>query len=163
MKNLLAGFALLGAVAFASAQTIMVDKETMDYGTVKPGSDGARYFAVKNTGNKPLILSNVKASCGCTTPEWSKDPIMPGKIAQIKVGYNTGINGFFKKQVEVFSNDPQNGRIALNITGTVDANGKEVTGVKPLTESELKDAFKAREAEMKKLAKEQKKAAKKAS
>jgi predicted RNA-binding protein with RPS1 domain len=79
------------------------------------------------------------------------------------VGYNTGINGFFKKQVEVFSNDPENGRIALNITGTVDANGKEVTGVKPLTESELKDAFKAREAELKKLAKEQKKAAKKAS
>lgn len=162
MKNLLAGFALLGAVTFASAQTIVVDKVVMDYGNVKTGSDGHRYFAVKNIGNKPLILSNVKASCGCTTPEWSKDPILPGKTAQIKVGYNTGINGFFQKQVEVFSNDPENGRIVLNIKGTVDANGKEVKDVQPLSEHEIKDAFKAKESEMKKLLKEKKKAAKNA-
>lgn len=162
MKKLLAGFAFFGAVALASAQTIVVDKETLDYGKVKPGSDGHRYFAVKNIGDKPLILSNVKASCGCTTPEWSKDPILPGKTAQIKVGYNTGINGFFKKQIEVYSNDPQNSRIALNITGTVDAAGADVANVKPYTDAELKDAFKAKEDEMKKMLKEKKKAERKA-
>ncbi|WP_124640076.1 MULTISPECIES: DUF1573 domain-containing protein [Amniculibacterium] len=149
MKKLLAGFAMMGAVAFASAQTIVVDRETYDYGTVKTGSDGHRYFAVKNTGKKPLILSNVKASCGCTTPEWSKDPILPGKTALIKVGYNTASNGFFKKNIEVFSNDPEKSRITLNITGTVDPNAKDIAKVEPYTEKELKHIFKKREAELK--------------
>jgi hypothetical protein len=48
-----------------------------------------------------LIISNVKPSCGCTTPEFSQDPIMPGKSAKIKVGYNTA-NGGFNKMIEYF-------------------------------------------------------------
>jgi hypothetical protein len=67
-----------------------------------------------------LIISEVKPSCGCTTPEWSKDPILPGKSAQIKVGYNTGIKGSFNKLIEVYSNDPQNNRSVLYIKGTVE-------------------------------------------
>lgn len=125
MKKLFAAFAIVGFAAVASAQTISFDKTTYEYGTVKTGSDGHRFFTVKNTGDKPLILSDVKASCGCTTPEWSKDPIMPGKTAQIKVGYNTAINGPFQKLIEVFSNDPVNSRSVLNIKGTVDPNASE--------------------------------------
>lgn len=162
MKKLLAGFALLSTVAFASAQTISLDKTTADYGTVKTGSDGHRFFIVKNTGDKPLILSNVKASCGCTTPEWSKDPILPGKTTQIKVGYNTAANGFFNKQVEIFSNDPANSRTTINITGTVDANGKDVKDMKPYTENEIKEAFHNKEKENKKSLKEKRKAEKEA-
>jgi hypothetical protein len=162
MKKLLAGFAFFAAVGIASAQTIIVDKEKADYGTVKTGSDGHRYFAVKNVGDKPLILSSVKASCGCTTPEWDNKPILPGKTSQIKVGYNTGIKGFFSKQVEVFSNDPANSRIVLKIEGTVDDAGKEVANVQPMTENELKDAFKTKEHDAKKLLKEKRKAEKKA-
>ncbi|MBW8362784.1 MAG: DUF1573 domain-containing protein [Kaistella sp.] len=142
MKKLFAGFALMGAFVLASAQTITFDQTTWDYGTVKTNSDGHRMFTVKNTGDKPLIISSVKASCGCTTPEWSQDPIMPGKSSQIKVGYNTAINGPFVKTIEVFSNDPVNGRSALNIKGTVDPNAKEV--VKVLTPAELKAAEKAK-------------------
>lgn len=126
MKKLFAAFAIVGFAAVASAQTISFDKTTYEYGTVKTGADGHRYFTVKNTGDKPLILSDVKASCGCTTPEWSKDPIMPGKTAQIKVGYNTTINGPFQKIIEVFSNDPVNSRSVLNIKGTVDPNASDV-------------------------------------
>src|SRR5690606_36662998 len=106
---------------FASAQTISFDKTTYDYGTVKAGSDGHRFFTVTNTGDKPLIINDIKASCGCTTPEWSKDPIMPGKTAKIKVGYNTTIKGVFVKTIEVFSNDPVNSRSVINIKGNVDA------------------------------------------
>ena len=126
MKKIFAAFALLGTIVFASAQTITFDKTTWDYGTVKTGAEGHRMFTVKNTGDKPLIISNVKASCGCTTPEWSQEPIMPGKSAQIKVGYNTAINGDFQKMIEVFSNDPANSRSVIYIKGKVDPNASEV-------------------------------------
>ncbi len=120
MKKILAGLFMTGAIAFASAQTISFDKTTFDYGNVKAGADGHRFFTVKNTGDKPLIISEVKPSCGCTTPEWSKDPILPGKTAQIKVGYNTGIKGAFNKLIEVYSNDPANNRSVLYIKGNVE-------------------------------------------
>lgn len=120
MKKILAGLFMTGALAFASAQTISFDKTTFDYGNVSAGSDGHRFFTVKNTGDKPLIISEVKPACGCTTPEWSKDPILPGKSAQIKVGYNTGIKGAFNKLIEVYSNDPANNRSVLYIKGTVE-------------------------------------------
>ena len=124
MKKVLAGLFLTASFAFASAQTISFDKTTHDYGTVKNGSDGHRMFVVKNTGDKPLIISKVQASCGCTTPEWSQDPIMPGKTAQIKVGYNTKIVGPFTKIIEVYSNDPVNSRSVINIKGTVEGGGE---------------------------------------
>ena len=122
MKKLFAGLFLTASFAFASAQTISFDKTTYDYGTVKTGADGHRMFTVKNTGDKPLIISKVQASCGCTTPEWSQDPIMPGKTAQIKVGYNTTIVGPFTKIIEVFSNDTESSRSVITIEGTVDGN-----------------------------------------
>ena len=120
MKKILAGLFMTGAIAFASAQTISFDKTTFDYGNVKAGSDGHRFFTVKNTGDKPLILTEVKPSCGCATPEWSKDPILPGKETKIKVGYNTGIKGHFNKLIEVYSNDPANNRSVIYIKGNVE-------------------------------------------
>ena len=103
MKKLFAAVLLTASFAIASAQSISFDKTTYEYGTVKNGADGHRMFTVKNTGDKPLILSKVQASCGCTTPEWSQDPIMPGKTAEIKVGYNTTLTGPFAKNIEVYS------------------------------------------------------------
>lgn len=120
MKKILASLFMMGTVAFATAQTISFDKTTFDYGNIKSGADGHRFFTVTNTGDKPLIISEVKPSCGCTTPEWSKDPILPGKTAQIKVGYNTANPGTFNKLIEVYSNDPQNSRSVLYIKGTVE-------------------------------------------
>ncbi|MEC5393859.1 DUF1573 domain-containing protein [Bergeyella sp. RCAD1439] len=131
MKKLLAGMFIIGALATASAQTISFDKTTIEYGTVKTGAEGHRFFTVKNTGDKPLIISRVQASCGCTTPEWSQDPILPGKTAQIKVGYNTQINGDFQKLIEVYSNDPSNSRSVLYIKGKVDPNAPETTAAQP--------------------------------
>ncbi len=136
MKKILAGLFMTGAIAFASAQTISFDKTTFDYGNIKAGSDGHRFFTVKNTGDKPLIISEVKPSCGCTTPEWSKDPILPGKSAQIKVGYNTGIKGAFNKLIEVYSNDPQNNRSVIYIKGNVE----DVAGAANTAVQEVKAA-----------------------
>lgn len=146
MKKLIAGIALFGTFALASAQTITFDKTTFDYGTIKPGSDGTRFFTVTNTGDKPLVISNVKPSCGCTTPEFSTDPIMPGKSAKIKVGYNTTLVSPFNKMIEVFSNDPANSRSVIYIKGNVEANAPEVapvTAAKVETPADAKAAKKA--------------------
>lgn len=129
MKKLFAAFAIMGTVVFASAQTISFDNSTLDYGTIKPGSDGNRVFTVKNTGDKPLIISNVKPSCGCTASDFTREPIMPGKTGQIKVHYNTATQGGFLKPIEVFSNDPVNTRSVINIKGNVDPNAVEVAVV----------------------------------
>jgi len=119
MKKLLTGISILGFAAIASAQTISFDKTIWDYGTVAKGSDGYRVFTVTNKGDKPLVISNINASCGCTVPEWSKEPIAAGKTGKIKVKYDTNIVNPFSKIIEVFSNDPVNSRSVIYIKGTV--------------------------------------------
>ncbi len=91
-----------------------------DYGTITQGANGDCVFKFKNTGNEPLILSDVRKSCGCTTPSWSKEPILPGQSGEIKVGYNTNNVGTFSKTITVISN-ATNANITLIIKGTVNA------------------------------------------
>ncbi len=138
MKNIFAALFLTASFAAVSAQTITFDKSTADYGTILPGADGHQIFTVKNTGDKPLIISKVQASCGCTVPEWSQDPIMPGKNGQIKVLYDTKIVGPFTKIIEVYSNDSENSRSVINIRGnvsaTAQANSVSATKLTPATE-----------------------------
>lgn len=119
MKKLVGGLLLFGAFAFSSAQTITFDKTTIDYGTVKANSDGNKVFTFTNTGDKPLIISNVQPGCGCTASDWTKEPILPGKKGEVKVHYNTANLNAFKKTIDVFSNDPKSGRVTLYIQGTV--------------------------------------------
>ena len=90
-----------------------------NYGTINKGGDGNCVFEFVNEGNEPLILSNVKASCGCTTPSWTKEPVMPGQRGQIKVRYNTNNVGGFTKTITVTSNAVDNPRVVLKIKGTV--------------------------------------------
>ena len=120
MKNLLTTLFVLGSAAMLSAQTISFDKTTIDYGKVPYAGPSEKVFTVSNRGDKPLIISKVVASCGCTTPKWSRQPILPGKSAKITVGYDTTIAGEFLKLIEVHSNDPQQGRAALYIKGKID-------------------------------------------
>ena len=119
MKKLVGGLLLFGAFAFSSAQTITFEKTTIDYGTVKANSDGNKVFTFTNTGDKPLIISNVQPGCGCTASDWTKEPILPGKKGEVKVHYNTATVAPFKKTIDVFSNDPKNSRDKLYIQGTV--------------------------------------------
>jgi len=119
MKKLLTGVAFFGLVALGSAQTISFDKEVIDYGTIQKGANGDRVFTVKNTGDKPLIISKVQPSCGCTTPKWTNEPIAPGKTGTIGVNYDTNRPGEFLKTIQVSSNDPVNGNTTLHIKGNV--------------------------------------------
>ena len=97
---------------------IYFEKTSFDYGTVKYSGDGTCEFTFKNTGKEPLLLTNVKASCGCTTPTWPKQPIKKGKTGTIVVKYNTKITGTFTKSIRVYSNAKTN-LVTLKITGTV--------------------------------------------
>lgn len=103
----------------ASTQDSIKFVNTMhDYGTIVQGSDGTCEFKFTNKGKLPLVLSNVKASCGCTVPEWPKEPILPGKSSSIKVSYNTNNQGNFNKTITVNSN-ALNSTVILQIKGNV--------------------------------------------
>ncbi|MDR1876461.1 MAG: DUF1573 domain-containing protein [Flavobacteriaceae bacterium] len=104
---------------FVSAQSISFTQDQIDYGTIKKGSDGKQIFKFTNTGDKPLIISNVKSSCSCSVPSWTKSPVLPGKTGEITVQYDTKNIGKFSKSVEVFSNDVTFSRKLLRIKGEV--------------------------------------------
>ncbi len=101
---LLLGFALVAFTANAQQAKIEFQKDTIDYGIIKKGADGARIFTFTNTGDAPLVITGVRSSCGCTVPEKPKDPILPGKEGVIKVKYDTNRVGPFFKTTWVSSN-----------------------------------------------------------
>jgi len=100
--------------------SIIFEKTTHDYGTINYGGDGTCEFVFTNKGQTALVLTNVQASCGCTIPEWPKEPVAPGKTGIIKVKYNTNLPGPFRKSVSV-SSTAANSLVSLVITGTVSA------------------------------------------
>jgi len=75
--------------------------EKHDFGKIKQAVPATYEFEVTNKSDKPLIIENAHATCGCTTPEWSKEPLAPGKTTKIKVGYNAMNGGHFDKSVYV--------------------------------------------------------------
>jgi hypothetical protein len=100
----LLSFLLAGFTAQAQGE-LKFEKETHDFGTIAEGVQASYEFVVKNVGDKPLVITQVQPSCGCTTPDWTKDPIMPGKTGVIKALYNsTGRPGPFHKSITVMSN-----------------------------------------------------------
>lgn len=65
------------------------EEPTFDFGSVREGTVVEHTFAFTNTGKKPLLISNARSTCGCTVPDWPKEPIMPGKSGVIQVRFNT--------------------------------------------------------------------------
>ncbi|MDX2189668.1 MAG: DUF1573 domain-containing protein [Bacteroidota bacterium] len=123
-------------VFYSLAQpAIKFDTQTYDFGEIKEGEMAIFDFTFTNTGNAPLILGNVQPSCGCTTPEWSRDPVAPGEKGKIKAMYNTiGRPGFFNKSINVTSNGEPASAI-LYIKGSVN---KREEAEKKYTEAEIK-------------------------
>ena len=93
--------------------------ETIDYGTVAYNSDGRREFVFTNNGNKPLIITNVQSTCGCTVPTYPKEPIAPGAKGVIGVKYDTSRAGqAFTKTVTLTTNAVEPSK-TLTIKGNV--------------------------------------------
>ncbi len=79
----------------------------VDFGEVDSKSDpGFRILTFTNDGASPLTITDIKKSCGCTTPEWPKEPIKPGKTGQIKVAYDISRIGIISKTITVITNEP---------------------------------------------------------
>lgn len=118
MLILVAGFINSRAQGPVAAEDVLQLKETThEFGMIAQGKPVYYNFEIVNTGKTPLKLDNVQASCGCTTPEWSRDAIAPGATAQIKVGYNAAAIGGFEKPVTITYNTSQTKQ--LIIKGTV--------------------------------------------
>ncbi len=89
-----------------------------DFGKVKQGSPVTTEFKFKNTGKVALIITHVQASCGCTTPDWTKTPVPPGQEGFVKATYNAANAGTFDKAVTVTANI-DGGTVVLKIKGEV--------------------------------------------
>ncbi len=89
-----------------------------DFGTIRTGSEAVHYFVFSNTGKTPLVILNVRTSCGCMASEWPKIPVAEGRKDSLRVEYNTKVKGVFSKTITVQSNakDPV---IELRIKGNV--------------------------------------------
>ena len=94
-------------------------KEVHDFGTITEGEKISYSFSFVNTGNADLVISKATASCGCTVPEFSKEPVAPGKSGVVNVIFDSsGKDGYQRKEVFVQANTIPNSK-KLIITGTV--------------------------------------------
>ena len=101
-----------------TVQNVVFNEEVHDFGTIPEGPNAEVEFTFKNTGKEPVIIQQVRPSCGCTTPTWSKEPVLPGKTGTIKASYATqGRPNGFTKGITVVSNA---GTQVLTIKGNVE-------------------------------------------
>ena len=127
MKNMWSKIVLMSLLLFVSAgqvsaqkALIACEKSVHQFGDIRE-ADGkvSHTFVIQNEGDAPLVITNVTASCGCTTPEWTKQPIPAGKTGTVKVTYDpTNRPGTFMKTVRVYGQGMSNGLI-LTIRGNV--------------------------------------------
>lgn len=134
-KTLLLALSLTAAAFSAQAQApatkaaqtagpaITFEEVKYDFGSVVQGGTVDHTFKFKNTGTAPLVISNIGVSCGCTTPEWTKDPVAPGKTGTISAHFNsTGKMGMQNKVLTIESN-ATGGSTTVSLVGEVKEAG----------------------------------------
>lgn len=147
LSLMLAAPALTMAQAPAAAATekksgaiLSPDEEKYDFGSIKQGESVEHTFTFKNTGTEPLVISNVAATCGCTVPEWSKEPVMPGKAGKVTAKFNSaGKMGQQNKPLTISSNNGA-GNVVVTLVGTVTdpaatATAATMTAAAPMMEA----------------------------
>ena len=101
------------ATVSPKAEVLQLKETTHDFGKIPQGRPATYTFQITNLSTEALRLEDVRASCGCTTPEWSKEPIAPGASSEIRVGYNAYAEGMFNKTVTIFYKDHQTKAITI--------------------------------------------------
>ena len=101
---------------------VVVDKTMHDFGTIKQdGGSVSAIFTITNNTKAPILLSNERASCGCTAPDWTKSPIEPGKTGKVTATYTPNGSGPFEKSVTInVSEGDKTETIVVKIKGTVE-------------------------------------------
>jgi hypothetical protein len=142
MKKALSILLILAAVtglsSFAPVQTgggvIKFEQDLIDFGSVQQNSEQIRTFTFTNTGTSPLVITDIKGQCGCTTilpNSWSKEPVAPGATASFKVKYDTVTRvGHFDKKIMVYcdASNAINGFVEVKIKGNVVPVGAPAPG-----------------------------------
>ncbi|MBC8033618.1 MAG: DUF1573 domain-containing protein [Chitinophagaceae bacterium] len=95
------------AVVKEPGNILELKEKSFDFGTILQGRPVSHEFEIVNNGSDTLKLEDVQASCGCTTPIWGKDPVLPNGTTRIKVGYNAAAEGSFEKTVSIVYNGNQ--------------------------------------------------------
>jgi hypothetical protein len=108
---------IAGEISDKHPVTVVAPEQTeIELKNLHIGETSDAVFSLKNTGTQPLIIQMVDASCGCTVPEWDKQPVKTGKIAKIKVRITPEEKGRFNKTITVHCNIKE-GQILLKING----------------------------------------------
>lgn len=117
-----------------NAPEFKFEEEEYNFGTIKQGESMTHIFTFVNTGKEPLIITSASGSCGCTVPEWPKEPIKKGDKGTIKVTFNSaGKMGMQDKTVTIQSNAKSNPKV-IHIKGNVEAPPKQdATPMAPTT------------------------------
>lgn len=98
---------------------LSLEEDVFNFGEISQGESVSHEFIIKNTGDDNLVISSAKGTCGCTVPEWPREPILPGKESKIKVTFNSsGKKGLQTKQVTLVTNAIPNIKV-LTIKGNI--------------------------------------------
>lgn len=111
---------------YSNAPAFKWDKTSHEFGKIAKDKPVTAVFKFTNSGTAPLIITKAEASCGCTVPEYPKEPIAPGQTGIIKATYNAANPGAFTKDVTIVSN-VEGVPVRLQIKGEVGAPGTETT------------------------------------
>ncbi|SFI39550.1 DUF1573 domain-containing protein [Halpernia frigidisoli] len=99
--------------------TVAISEDNFDFGVIKKGDVKSHTYEITNTGTNPLIISEVKPGCGCTIPEFTKDPILPGQKGNITLKFESeAFDGVVHKTADVFANTAK-APITLNFTADI--------------------------------------------
>jgi len=108
------------AVPAGPATTVKFDETEFDFGTVEMGEKVEHVYKFTNSGDEPLTISNAKGSCGCTVPQWPKEPIAPGESGEILVSFDTKNKPNKQTKTVTITANTEPAQTFLKITGMVE-------------------------------------------
>lgn len=115
----------LASIDTANYTTIEWLDTTVNFGTLKEGDSIRMTYRFKNTGSKPLLISQVRPACGCTIANYSEEPVLSGEESEIVANFNSeGHPGFTNKTIQVVSNTKNKIKQNLLFTGMVEGHKK---------------------------------------
>ncbi|MDR3246055.1 MAG: DUF1573 domain-containing protein, partial [Prevotellaceae bacterium] len=135
-RKTLGSLAIMLFIFSANAQELKFDELVHDFGIIKEEEGNVTHaFKFTNTGDKPLIITKVQPSCGCTTSGWTKEPVKPGEAGEVLATYRTSA-GHFNKSLTVTANGLPN--VVLHIKGNVSKKPEDLAVTYPQTFGNLR-------------------------
>lgn len=110
---------LLEATKANPVTTVALSESSISFGTIKKGEVKSHTFELTNTGTNPLIISNVQPGCGCTVPDYTKEPILPGQKGKVTLKFDSAsFDGSVSKAADIFAN-VENAPIRISFTADI--------------------------------------------